>query len=133
MFPPQTWWRLSAAKNVRISEEINSPIVRSTDVCGWALLPVGPTTIAATAKERTALIVTDNVFLILESAVETALNEAATKVTKELRERFEHEMIQAKREVISKLVEHIQISATQDMPSGEYVIQIRLNGGAGNG
>ena len=76
---------------------------------------------------------TDNVFLILESAVETALNEAATKVTKELRERFEREMIQAKRKVIGELVEHIQISATQDMPSGEYVIQIRLNGGAGNG
>jgi len=76
--------------------------------------------------------VTDNVFLILESAVETALNEAATKVTKELRERFEREMIQAKREVISKLVERLQISAAQDMPSGEYVIQIRLNGGANN-
>ena len=75
---------------------------------------------------------TDNVFLILESAVETALNEAATKVTKELRERFEREMIQAKREVISKLVERLQISAAQDMPSGEYVIQIRLNGGANN-
>ena len=78
------------------------------------------------------LIVTDNIFLILESAVETALNEAATKVTKELRERFEHEMIQAKRKMIGELVEHIQISATQDMPFGEYVIQIRLNGGAGN-
>lgn len=74
----------------------------------------------------------DNIFLILESAVETALNEAAIKVTKKLRERFEHEMIQAKREIIGKLVEHIQISATQDMPLGEYVIQIRLNGGADN-
>lgn len=75
----------------------------------------------------------DNIMLVLQEAVRTALNEAANEKIKEHREQFEREMVTAKREIVGRLVNQIQIMASQSPLNSEYVIQIRLNGGAENG
>ena len=73
------------------------------------------------------------ILLVLKEAVQTALYEAANEEIKKHREQFERAMLRAKREMVAKIVNHIQVSASHDIPSGEYVIQIRLNGGKQDG
>lgn len=69
------------------------------------------------------------ILFALQDAVRKALCEAANDEIKKLRERFEREMATKKREMVCKIVNEIQIAADHNLPSGEYVIQIRLNGG----
>ena len=71
----------------------------------------------------------ENVLVVLQEAVRSAIYEAANEEIKKHREQFEQEMQKTKRELVSRIVNTIQISAKHDLPKGEYVIQIRLNGG----
>ena len=71
----------------------------------------------------------ENVLAILQEAVRSAIYEAANEEIKKHKEQFEHEMQTIKRKVVNEIVNTIQIDATQNLPGGEYVIQIRLNGG----
>ena len=71
----------------------------------------------------------ENVFAVLQSAVEVAVHEAAKAEIDKHKKQFEMEMNNVKRDLVNKIVNTIQISATQNLPGGEYVIQIRLNGG----
>lgn len=75
----------------------------------------------------------ENVLVVLQEAVRSALYEAANEEIKKHREMFEREMQKTKRDMVSEIVKQIQISATRDLPRGEYVIQIRLNGGKQDG
>lgn len=70
-----------------------------------------------------------DVLLVLKEAVRTALYEAANEEIKKLRDRFENEMQREKREMVGKIVNQIQITASHNMPCGEYVIQLRLHSG----
>lgn len=71
----------------------------------------------------------ENVLIILQEAVRSAIHEAANEEIKKHKARFEQEMQTAKRKVVNDIVDTIQIQATQNLPGGEYIIQIRLNGG----
>ena len=71
----------------------------------------------------------ENVFAVLKSAVGVAVHEAAKAEIEKHKKLFEIAMNEAKRNLVNQIVDTIQISATQDLPGGEYVIQIRLNGG----
>lgn len=75
----------------------------------------------------------DNVIVVLQEAVRSALYEAANEEIKKHREQFESEMATARREIVGRLANQIQITASQNMPGGEYIIQIRLNGGGQDG
>ena len=75
----------------------------------------------------------EDVLIVLKEAVRTALYEAANEEIKKLRDRFENEMQKTKREMVGKIVNQIQISATNNLPGGEYIIQLRLNGGKQDG
>lgn len=72
----------------------------------------------------------ENVLVVLQEAVRSAIYEAANEEIKKHRERFEMEMQEVKREMVSRIVNGIQITAERNLASEEYVIQIRLNGGA---
>lgn len=74
-----------------------------------------------------------DIVIAMQEAVRVALCEAANEEIKKMRERFECEMGKIKSEMVCKIVNQIQITARHDMPSGEYVIQLRLNGGSNNG
>ena len=71
----------------------------------------------------------ENVLMVLQEAVRSAVYEAANEEIKKHRECFELEMQNAKRRIVNDIVNTIQIQAIQNLPGGEYVIQIRLNGG----
>lgn len=71
----------------------------------------------------------ENVLAVLQEAVRAAICEAANEEIKKHREQFEKEMQETKRKLVSRITDQIQISAMHDLPRGEYVIQIRLNGG----
>lgn len=71
----------------------------------------------------------DSVIVILQEAVRSAILEAATTEMNKHKAQFEFEMQKVKREVVNKLTDSVQIAASRDLPSGEYVIQIRINGG----
>ena len=75
----------------------------------------------------------ENVLVVLQEAVRSAIYEAANEEIKKHREQFEQEMQKTKRELVSRMTNQIQITAMHDLPRGEYVIQIRLNGGAEDG
>lgn len=70
----------------------------------------------------------DSVIVILQEAVRSAILEAATTEMNKHKAQFEFEMQKVKREVVNKLTDSVQIAASRDLPSGEYVIQIRING-----
>ena len=70
----------------------------------------------------------ENVLAVLQEAVRSAIYEAANEEIKKHKEQFELEMQTLKRQMVNEIVNTIQIQATQNL-SGEYVIQIRLNGG----
>ena len=70
----------------------------------------------------------DSVIVILQEAVRSAILEAATTEINKHKAQFEFEMQKVKREVVNKLTDSVQIAASRDLPSGEYVIQIRING-----
>ena len=74
-----------------------------------------------------------DVVIAMQEAVREALCEAANEEMKKVRERFENKMGQAKRDIVCKIVNQIQIAATHELSSGEYVIQIHLNGGRKDG
>lgn len=74
-----------------------------------------------------------DIVIALQDAVRVALCEAANEEIKKARERFECNMGQIKREMVGKIVNQIQITAQHNLPSGEYVIQLRLNGGKQDG
>ena len=71
----------------------------------------------------------NEILFALQDAVRKALCEAANDEINKLRERFERDMATKKREMVCKIVNEIQITAAHNLPGGEYVIQIRLNGG----
>lgn len=73
------------------------------------------------------------ILIALQEAVRKALCEAANEEIEKLRHKFECEMGKVKREMIGKIVNQIQITAEHNLPSGEYVIQLRLNGGKSDG
>lgn len=74
-----------------------------------------------------------DIIIALQDALRVALCEAANEEIKKARERFECNMGQIKREMVGKIVNQIQITAHHNLPSGEYVIQLRLNGGKQDG
>lgn len=74
-----------------------------------------------------------DIIIALQDAVRTALCEAANEEIKKAMVRFENNMGQIKHEVVGKIVNQIQITAQYNLPSGEYVIQLRLNGGKQDG
>ena len=71
----------------------------------------------------------ENVILILQEAVMSAIHEAANEEIKKHKARFEQEMQTAKQNVVNDIVNTIHIQVSQNIPGGEYIIQIRLNGG----
>ena len=71
----------------------------------------------------------ENVLVVLQEAVRSAIYEAANEEIKKHKEQFEKEMQTVKRNMVREIVNTIQISASREFPGGEYVIQIRLNGG----
>lgn len=73
------------------------------------------------------------VIAVLEEAVRSAIHEAANEKIKEHKRLFEIEMSEAKRKIVNDIVNTIQIQAEENLHSGEYVIQIKLNGGNRNG
>lgn len=75
----------------------------------------------------------ENVLCVLQEAVRSALYEAANEEIKKHREQFEAEMLNVKRDMVNKICNQLQITAEHDLPKGEYVIQIRLNGGKQDG
>lgn len=75
----------------------------------------------------------DEILIALQESVRKALCEAANEEIEKLRHKFECEMGKVKREMIGKIVNQIQITAEHNIPSGEYVIQLRLNGGKRDG
>ena len=75
----------------------------------------------------------ENVLCVLQEAVRSALYEAANEEIKKHKEMFEMEMQNVKREMVNKICNQIQITASQNMPYGDYIIQIRLNGGKNDG
>lgn len=72
----------------------------------------------------------NDVLIALQEAVRKALVEAANEEIKKLQHRFECKMGEVKRDVVGKIVNQIQITASHTLPEHEYVIQLRLNGGA---
>lgn len=74
-----------------------------------------------------------DIIIALQDAVRTALCEAANEEIEKQRHRFECEMGKIKREMVGKIVNQIQITAEHNLPNGEYVIQIHLNGGKKDG
>lgn len=75
----------------------------------------------------------ENVLAVLQEAVRSAIYEAANAEIKKHKEQFELEMQNLKRGMVNEIVNTIQIQATHNLPTGEYVIQIRLNGGKKDG
>ena len=74
----------------------------------------------------------NDVLIAMQEAVRQGLCEMAKEEIEKARVRFECEMGKVKREMVCKIVNQIQISASHTLPTGEYVIQIRLNGGGKN-
>ena len=74
-----------------------------------------------------------DILIALQEAVRKALCEAANEEIAKLQHRFECEMGKVKRDMVGKIVNQIQITAMHDLPRGEYVIQLKLNGGAEDG
>ena len=74
-----------------------------------------------------------DIIIAMQEAVRTALCEAANEEIKKLIHKFECDMGAIKRDMVCKIVNQIQISSSHDLPRGEYVIQIRLNGGREDG
>lgn len=72
------------------------------------------------------------ILIALQEAVRKALSEAANEEIERQKHRFECRMGEAKRDIVAKMVNEIQITAGHILPSGEYVIQLRIGGG-GNG
>lgn len=70
-----------------------------------------------------------DILLAIREAVRTALDAAADEEIEKCREHFENEMGRMKCQIVGEMVNQIQIMASHNLPSGEYVIQIRLNGG----
>jgi tartrate dehydratase alpha subunit/fumarate hydratase class I-like protein len=73
------------------------------------------------------------VIAVLEEAVRSALYEAANERIKDHKRMFEIEMSEVRRKLVNDIVNTIQIQAAENLPTGEYVIQIKLNGGNHNG
>lgn len=71
----------------------------------------------------------ENVLCVLQEAVRSAILEAANEEIRKCEVQFEIAMQRARRGIVNRLVNEIQITASQNLPGGEYVIQIRLNGG----
>ena len=74
-----------------------------------------------------------DIVVAMQEAVRVALCEAANKEIEKRRQQFEAEMTTAKRKIVCEIVNQIQIAATHNLPTGEYVIQIHLNGGKKDG
>lgn len=74
-----------------------------------------------------------DIIVAMQEATRVALCEAANKEIEKQRQRFEAEMTTAKRKIVCEIVNQIQIAAKHNLPTGEYVIQIRLNGGTHDG
>lgn len=71
----------------------------------------------------------NTIYPAIKEAIRKAAEAAADEIIKDCREKFEKEMKCAKVNIVNNLVNTIQISAMQNVPYGEYVIQLRLNGG----
>mgnify|MGYP006992138874 CR=1 FL=1 len=72
---------------------------------------------------------TDDILIAMQEAVRKSLAEAANAEIEKQKHRFECEMGEVKSELIGKMINNIQIRAGQELPNGEYVIQIVLRGG----
>lgn len=70
-----------------------------------------------------------DILIALKDAVRKAISEAANAEIEKQKHRFECAMGAVKRDMVAKIVNEIQITASRDLPSGEYVIQLRLGGG----
>ena len=66
----------------------------------------------------------NDILIVLQEAVRTALYEAANEEIKKLRERFENEMQRTKREMVGKIVNQIQIAASYRLFTVKYNISI---------
>lgn len=75
----------------------------------------------------------NEILLAMREAIRRAVSEAANEEIKKQCHRFECEMGKVKSEMVGKLVNQIQIEAVRSPFAGEYIIQIRLNGGERNG
>ena len=71
---------------------------------------------------------TDDILLAMQGAVRKSLAEAANAEIEKQKYRFECEMGKVKSELIGKMINNIQIRTGQELPNGEYVIQIVLRG-----
>ena len=70
------------------------------------------------------------ILLAMQGAVRKAVSEAANTEIEKQKHRFECKMGEVKRDMVAKIVNEIQITASRNLPSGAYVIQIRLGGGS---
>lgn len=71
----------------------------------------------------------NEILLAMKEAVRRAVCEAANEEIKKQIHHFECEMGKVKRDVVAKIVNQLQIETMHCPAQGEYVIQIRLNGG----
>lgn len=69
-----------------------------------------------------------DIILAMQEAMRKALAEAANAEIAKQKHRFECAMGEVKNEMIGRLVNHIQIAAKHELPSGEYIIQIVIRG-----
>jgi Zn finger protein HypA/HybF involved in hydrogenase expression len=71
---------------------------------------------------------TDDILIAMQEAVRKSLAEAANAEIEKQKHRFKCEMGEVKSELIGEMINNIQIRARQELPNGEYVIQIVLRG-----
>lgn len=71
----------------------------------------------------------NDMMIALHEAVENALEKVASEKTKELTKIFERYMENQKGEIITRIVNQIQMEMNYNQVRGEYVIQFRLGGG----
>ena len=70
-----------------------------------------------------------NLLVAMEEAARAALSEAADDEMEKCRIRFEEDMANHKREIVSRMVNQIQVIAHHNPGCTGIVIQINLNGG----
>lgn len=69
----------------------------------------------------------NDILLAVREAVRKALAEAANAEIEKQKHKFECEMGKVKSEVVGRLVNQIEIQSREQLPTGQYVIQIVIN------
>ena len=71
----------------------------------------------------------NDIFISMRDAVRKALAESADEEIEKLKHKFESELGKTKNELVGKILNEIEIRASNELPDGKYVIQINLRKG----